>query len=54
MKTLFITLAAAYFLVTLPAMVILGRIIRAGTGHLDREPLPPHSLRGGRPWGGPI
>jgi len=54
MKTLLVTVAAIYLLVIIPATLVLARIIRAGTGHLDREPLPPHSLRGGRPWGGPI
>lgn len=48
-----LTAAAFYLVIGLPAMLILGRIIRRGTEHLDR-PLPPHSLRGGRPWGGPI
>lgn len=40
---------AAYLAGSISAMLVLGRVIRAGTGHLDR-PLPPHSLQDGRPF----
>jgi len=42
-------LVLAYVAGGFSMMLVLGRVIRAGTEHLDR-PLPPHSTRGGRPF----
>lgn len=44
-----IGIAGAAFALMVAAGIFVGRIIRAGTAHLD-EPLPPHSMNGGRPW----
>lgn len=41
----------AYCLLAVPLFMVLGRVVRAGTAHLDR-PLPPESMRNGT-WGGP-
>lgn len=46
-----IRLYLALLVLALPALVVVGKIIRAGTAHLD-QPLPPESLRDG-PWGPP-